>query len=33
MSFGVWWALPAIVAGVILLIENAGRATDRDSIL
>jgi len=28
MSFGVWWALPAIVAGVILLIENAGRAPD-----
>ena len=33
VGFGVWWALPAIVAGVILLIENAGRATDRDSIL
>ena len=28
ISFGVWWALPAIVAGVILLIENAGRAPD-----
>lgn len=28
LSFGVWWALPAIVAGVILLIENAGRAPD-----
>jgi hypothetical protein len=31
MGFGVWWALPAIVAGVILLIENAGRAEDQDS--
>jgi hypothetical protein len=31
MSFGVWWALPAIVAGVILLIENVGRAADRGS--
>ena len=28
ISFGVWWALPAIVAGVILLIEKAGRAPD-----
>ena len=26
MGFGVWWALPAIVAAVILLIENAGSA-------
>jgi hypothetical protein len=24
MGFGVWWALPAIFAAVILLIENAG---------
>jgi predicted anti-sigma-YlaC factor YlaD len=31
MGFGVWWALPAIVAGVILLVENAGRAEDWDS--
>jgi len=31
MGFGVWWALPAIVAGVILLIENAGRAENQDS--
>ena len=30
MGFGVWWALPAIVAGVILLIENAGRTQRRD---
>ncbi len=30
MGFGVWWALPAIVAGVILLIENAGRGAERD---
>ena len=30
MSFGVWWALPAIVAGVILLIEHAGRSTESD---
>jgi hypothetical protein len=32
MSFGVWWALPAIVAGVILLIENAARVSDHDSM-
>jgi hypothetical protein len=31
MGFGVWWALPAIVAGVILLIENGGSAENRDS--
>jgi hypothetical protein len=30
MGFGIWWALPAIVAGLILLIENAGRAPERD---
>ena len=30
MGFGVWWALPAIVAGVILLIESAGRTQRRD---
>ena len=24
MGFGVWWALPAIVAGVILLMEGSG---------
>jgi hypothetical protein len=30
MGFGVWWALPAIVAGVILLIEHAGRAAESD---
>ena len=30
MGFGVWWALPAIVAGIILLIENAGRDAERD---
>lgn len=29
MGFGVWWALPAIVAGVILLIENAARTSGR----
>jgi hypothetical protein len=28
MSFGVWWALPAIVAGVILLIESSGRSAE-----
>jgi hypothetical protein len=30
MGFGVWWALPAIVAATILLIESAGHRTDRD---
>jgi hypothetical protein len=30
MGFGVWWALPAIVAAVILLLENAGRVGDAD---
>jgi hypothetical protein len=28
MGFGVWWALPAIVAAVVLLIDNAGRSAD-----
>jgi hypothetical protein len=30
MGFGVWWALPAIVTAVILLIENAGHPVTRD---
>jgi hypothetical protein len=30
MGFGVWWALPAIVVAVVLLLENAGRAGDAD---
>jgi hypothetical protein len=30
MGFGIWWALPAVVAGVILLIEHAGRTSQRD---
>jgi hypothetical protein len=30
LGFGVWWALPALVAGAILLIDNAARAADRD---
>jgi hypothetical protein len=30
MGFGVWWALPAIVAAAILLMENAGQPIRRD---
>jgi hypothetical protein len=30
MGFGVWWALPAIVAAVILLLENTGRVGEAD---
>ena len=30
MGFGVWWALPAIVAATILLMENAGQPIRRD---
>jgi hypothetical protein len=30
VGFGVWWALPAIVAATIVLMENAGRADDGD---
>lgn len=30
MGFGVWWALPAIVAGAILLVENAGQSVRRN---
>jgi hypothetical protein len=30
MGFGVWWALPAIVAAAILLMENAGQPMRRD---
>jgi hypothetical protein len=29
MGFGVWWALPAIVAAAILLAENAGQPVRR----
>jgi hypothetical protein len=29
MGFGVWWALPAIFAAAILLIENTGSAGER----
>jgi hypothetical protein len=28
MGFGVWWALPAIVAAVVLLLENAAHLGD-----
>jgi hypothetical protein len=28
LGFGLWWALPAAVVAVILLMENAGRSSD-----
>ena len=28
LGFGLWWALPAAVVGVILLMENAGRNSE-----
>ena len=30
LSFGLWWALPAVVVAVILLMENAGRSSEAD---
>jgi hypothetical protein len=30
MGFGLWWALPALVAAAVLLIERAGRRELRD---
>jgi hypothetical protein len=30
MGFGVWWALPAIIAAAILLMEKSEQAGDRD---
>ena len=30
LSFGLWWALPAAVVAVILLMENAGRGSAAD---
>jgi len=30
LGFGLWWALPAAVVAVILLMENAGRSTEAD---
>ncbi len=30
MGFGVWWALPAIVAAAILVMENAGQSVKRN---
>jgi len=30
LSFGLWWALPAAVVAVILLMENAGRSSEAD---
>ena len=32
MGFGVWWALPAIVAAAVLFMENAGRSARRDGL-
>ncbi|HEY1924739.1 MAG TPA: hypothetical protein VGG58_05770 [Candidatus Acidoferrum sp.] len=32
MGFGVWWALPAIVAAAILLMENAGERSAADDL-
>jgi hypothetical protein len=31
MGFGVWWALPAIVAATILLMEGGERGAARDA--
>ena len=30
LGFGLWWALPAAVVAVILLMENAGRCNEAD---
>jgi hypothetical protein len=30
LGFGLWWALPAVVVAVILLMENAGRSSATD---
>jgi len=30
LGFGLWWALPAAVVAVILLMENAGRSSEAD---
>jgi hypothetical protein len=30
LGFGLWWALPAAVVAVILLMENAGRSSEMD---
>ena len=30
LGFGLWWALPAVVVAVILLMENAGRSSESD---
>jgi predicted anti-sigma-YlaC factor YlaD len=30
MGFGLWWALPAAVTGILLLMTNAGRSTEAD---
>ena len=32
MAFGLWWALPAIVAGAVVLAENARMQRERDAI-
>jgi hypothetical protein len=31
MGFGVWWALPAIVAATILLMDGAERGAAKDA--
>jgi hypothetical protein len=30
LGFGLWWALPAVVVAVILLMQNAGRSSEAD---
>ena len=30
LGFGLWWALPATIVAVILLMENAGRSSEAD---
>jgi hypothetical protein len=27
LSFGLWWAVPALIAGAVMLIENARQAS------
>ena len=27
LSFGLWWAIPALIAGAVMLIENARQAS------
>ena len=30
LGFGLWWALPAVVVAMILLMQNAGRSSEAD---